>query len=244
MERGSGMVEYPSVAQLPRILREEGIGKEAIERAFGKGLKPNNGTQVRKGYMAIGNTTASEYVGPEKALFGKIHITGPGVDTFKTFTEFHRIAASLGIDPQLVTKAFGHVSKTAKMSEGESAGEPLVYGYVVPGKPPTFRRVKRARLGHASRHGFSPGVKKGSLALLDTRTPIPVWAVVEEEGAMRNASTNRVLSFSSVMDKAKKLGIPLTAVLQAFGHLIKRHERSELLSEIHRTPWIHGKNAG
>jgi hypothetical protein len=43
VERGSGMVEFPSVAQLPRILREEGIATSAAEQAFGRGRLKANG---------------------------------------------------------------------------------------------------------------------------------------------------------------------------------------------------------
>lgn len=44
VERGSGMVEFPSLTQLPRILREEGISTSVAEQAFGRErLKANSG---------------------------------------------------------------------------------------------------------------------------------------------------------------------------------------------------------
>jgi hypothetical protein len=51
VERGSGMVEFPSTSQLPRILREEGIAASAAEQAFGRGkLKANGDPESRPTY--------------------------------------------------------------------------------------------------------------------------------------------------------------------------------------------------
>src|SRR5689334_9219925 len=71
VERGSGMVEFPSVSQLPRILREEGIAASAAEKAFGRGrgkLKANGEPEGKPTYgprrMKLG------HVGPHGIVLG------------------------------------------------------------------------------------------------------------------------------------------------------------------------------
>lgn len=228
------MVEFPSIAQLPRILREEGIPAKVAERAFGKLKRNGGGNVVRKGYLKIGETTAVEYLGPEEKLSGKIHITGPGVSLYKTVGEFGRIAERLGIPPAAVIEAFGHLTQGAPMSEEEDARS-LVFGQ------------KRAKLGHVTSAdggpitGFAHGVRQGSLLLVDTRTNAPIWGAFDAgDGRLRSYTSNRSLTLKSVFDKSKTLRIPTRAVVTAFGYLMERGERSRLLSELSGTQWRRG----
>ena len=67
VERGSGMVEFPSIAQLPRILREEGISTSAAEQAFGRGRMTANGKDPipkfgSSGRVKIGHVGGAGYV--------------------------------------------------------------------------------------------------------------------------------------------------------------------------------------
>lgn len=222
VERGSGMVEFPSVAQLPRILREEGIPTSAAEQAFGRGRLKSNGNVVRQGYMKIGDTEASEYAGPEKRLAGKIHISGPNVDTYKSPAEFARLAEKLGIDTESVLAAFGHMIHSARLSESGPTGE-ITYG------------GRNTKLGHISAQGtFVPGTRKGSLVLVETKTGKPVWGVIEETpGTIRNLVTNRVVSLDGIFTKAKSLKIPPQAVYDAFGHLMNAEDRKALIATFH-----------
>jgi hypothetical protein len=223
VERGSGMVEFPSLAQLPRILREEGISTSAAEQAFGHGrrLKANGGTAVRHGYLKVGDTEAVEYAGPEKRLAGKIHITAPGTDVYKTPAEFARLAEKLGIDTDSVFQAFRHLIQSAKLSEATDEGA-LTYG------------LRRMKLGHLGPRGITLGTKAGSLVLFDSRAGTPVWGAVEEPPkTIRNISTNRVLSLDSVFAKAKSLKIPPQAVYDAFGHLMTIADKKALLATFH-----------
>jgi hypothetical protein len=224
VERGSGMVEFPSVAQLPRILREEGIASSAAEKAFGRGrLRANGGggVVVRQGYLKVGDTEASEYVGSEKRLAGKIHITGPGIDTYKSPAEFARIAEKLGVDTNDVLQAFRHLIQTAKLSEATDEGK-LTFA------------LRRMKLAHIGPQGIAPGTKRGSLVLFDTRTGTPVWGVIEEPpGTLRNMATNRSLTLDSVFTKAKELKIPAQAVYDAFGHLMSAVDKKMLLATFH-----------
>lgn len=222
VERGSGMVEFPSVAQLPRILREEGIPTSAIEQAFGRGrLKANGANVVRRGYLKIGDTEASEYAGPEKRLAGKVHISGPGLDVYKSPTEFARLAEKLDVDTESVLAAFGHMIHGARLSEGGEA-KSLTYG------------GRSTKLGHVGPQGFVAGTRKGSLVLIETKTGKPVWGVIEEPPkTIRNISTNRVMSLEGVFTKAKTLKIPPQAVYDAFGHLMTMADKKALLATFH-----------
>lgn len=224
VERGSGMVEFPSIAQLPRILREEGIAPSAAEKAFGRGrLRANGGAVVRQGYLKIGDTEASEYVGSERRLAGKIHITGPGVDTYKSPAEFARLAEKLGVDTNDVLQAFRHLIKGAKLSEATDEGA-LTFA------------LRRMKLAHVGPQGIMPGTKRGSLVLFDTRSGSPVWGVIEEPpNTLRNMATNRVLSLDGVFSKAKELKIPAQAVYDAFGHLMTAADKRTLLATFHGT---------
>lgn len=222
VERGSGMVEFPSVAQLPRILREEGIAGSAAEQAFGRGrLKANGAGVVRQGYLKIGDTEASEYAGSEKKLAGKIHISGPGIDVFKTPAEFARLAEKLGIDTESVLAAFGHMIQGARLSEGGEA-RALTYG------------GRSTKLGHLGPQGFVAGTRKGSLVLIEAKSGKAVWGVVEDPPkTIRNLATNRVMSLEGVFSKAKALKIPPQAVYDAFGHLMNAADRKALIASFH-----------
>lgn len=222
VERGSGMVEFPSVAQLPRILREEGIATSAAEQAFGRGrLKANGANVVQQGYLKIGDTEASEYAGPEKKLAGKIHISGPGIDVYKSPAEFARLAEKLGIDTGSVLVAFGHMIQGARLSEGGEA-RALTYG------------GRSTKLGHVSPHGFVAGTHKGSLVLIEVKSGKAVWGVVEDPPkTIRNLATNRIMSLEGVFSKAKALKIPPQAVYDAFGHLMGAEDRKRLIATFH-----------
>lgn len=216
------MVEFPSIAQLPRILREEGIATSAIEQAFGRGrMKANGSGIIRPGYLKIGGTEASEYAGPEKKLVGKIHISGHGVDVYKSPAEFARLAEKFGIDTESVLAAFGHMIHGARLSEGGEA-KSLTYG------------GRSTKLGHVGPHGFVAGTRKGSLVLIETKTGKAVWGVIEEPPkTIRNVSTNRVMSLDGVFAKAKTLKIPPQAVYDAFGHLMTMADKKALLATFH-----------
>lgn len=223
VERGSGMVEFPSIAQLPRILREEGISASATEQAFGRGgrLKANGAAVVRQGYLKIGDTEASEYAGPEKKLAGKIHISGPGIDVYKSPAEFARLAEKLGIDTGSVLVAFGHMIQGARLSEGGEA-RALTYG------------GRSTKLGHLGPQGFVAGTHKGSLVLIEVKSGKAVWGVVEDPPkTIRNLATNRVMSLEGVFSKAKALKIPPQAVYDAFGHLMSAENRKALIATFH-----------
>lgn len=222
VHRGSGMVEFPSVAQLPRILREEGIPSGAAAKAFGRGkLRANSAPVIRHGYLKIGDTEASEYAGAERRLAGKIHISAPGIDTYKSPAEFVRLAEKLGIDTDTVFQAFRHLIQSAKLSEATDEGK-LTFA------------LRRMKLGHVGPHGVGLGTKRGSLLLIDTRGGRKVtWGVIEDDGALRSMMTNRVLSLDSVFQKAKELKIPPQAVYDAFGHLMTAEDRKVLLATFH-----------
>lgn len=223
VERGSGMIEFPSLSQLPRILREEGIATSAAEQAFGKGkgLRANGSAVVRHGYLKIGDTEASEYAGAEKRLAGKIHITGPGIDTYKSPAEFARLAEKLGIETDDVFQAFRHLIQSAKLSEATDEGA-LTFG------------LRRMKLGHVGPRGIALGTKAGSLVLFDSRSGTPVWGAVEgPPETIRNMLTNRTLSLDSVFAKAKALKIPPQAVYDAFGHLMSMADKKALLATFH-----------
>lgn len=222
VERDSGMVEFPSLAQLARILREEGIPASAGEKAFGKTIKRNGERVVRQGYLSIGDTEAAEYAGPEKKLAGKIHITAPGTDVYKTAHEFSRLAEKLGIESEDVLKAFGHLIRHGRLSEETEPTKALVYG------------MRRTKLGHIGPRGFAAGTSRGSLVLLDTKTGTPLWGAVEEPpNTIRNAMTNRAMSLDGVFSKAKALKIPPQAVYDAFGHLMTAADRKALIASFH-----------
>lgn len=217
------MVEFPSLTQLPRILREEGIAPSAAEQAFGKGerMRANGGAIVRHGYLRIGDTEAVEYAGPEKRLAGKIHITGPGTDVYKTPSEFARLAEKLGVDTDSVFQAFRHLIQSAKLSEATDDGA-LTYG------------LRRMKLGHIGPRGIALGTRAGSLVLFDSRSGTPVWGAIEEPPkTIRNITTNRVLTLDSVFAKAKALKIPPQAVYDAFGHLMTAADRKALIATFH-----------
>lgn len=222
VERGSGMVEFPSVAQLPRILREEGIAPSAAEKAFGRGrLRANGGVMVRRGYLKIGDTEAAEYIGSERRLVGKIHVVAPGIDTYKTPAEFSRLAEKLGIDTGAVLQAFRHLIQGAKLSEATDEGA-LTFA------------LRRMKLGHVGAKGIMPGTKAGSLVLYDSRNGTPVWGVIEEPpGTLRNMSTNRALTLDGIFSKAKELKIPAQAVYDAFGHLMSAADKKLLVATFH-----------
>jgi hypothetical protein len=223
VERGSGMVEFPSVTQLPRILREEGIAASAAEQAFGRGrLRANGADVVRQGYLKIGDTEASEYAGPEKALAGKIHIKAPGIDVYKSPAEFARLAEKIGISTDSVFQAFRHLIQSAKLSEATDEGKL------------TFQ-LRRMKLGHIGPQGATLGTRRGSLLLIDTRGGRKVvWGAVEDPPkTIRGFTTNRVLSLDSVFAKAKSLKIPPQAVYDAFGHLMNAEDRKALIATFH-----------
>jgi len=220
------MTEFPSLSQLTRILREEGIPSSAGEQAFGKSRVKSNGggDVVEVGYLKIGNTEATEYAGPEAKLAGKIHISGPNVDVFKTYPEFQKIAEKLGIDTSDVLSAFGHMIRKSKLG-AEIAPKAAVYG------------SKYIKIGHVGTRGLARGTKKGSLVLLDSRDPSKaIWGVIEEiPGTIRNIATNRVVSLAGVFEKAKSLKIPAQAVYDAFGHLMSAKDKKELLAGFHQS---------
>lgn len=224
VERGSGMVEFPSVKQLGRLLREEGIPSSAAEQAFGSGrMRANGGDEVvREGYLRIGDTEASEYAGPEKKLAGKIHVSGPNVDAFKTPQEFARLAEKIGISSEAVLAAFGHLIQRAKISEAGPA-RAITYG------------GRNTRLGHVTAKGtLAAGTAKGSLVLIEKKTNSPVWGVIEEPpGTLRNLTTNRTISLDGVFTKAKALKIPPQAVYDAFGHMMSAADRKALVATFH-----------
>jgi hypothetical protein len=223
VERGSGMVEFPSLKQLPRILREEGIPSSAADRAFGHDrLRANGDEVVRHGYLRVGDTEASEYAGPEKKLAGKIHVSSPDVDTYKSPQEFARLAEKIGISSESVLAAFGHLLHGARLSEAGQTKE-ITYG------------GRSTKLGHVTRKGtLAAGTRKGSLVLIEKKTARPVWGVIEEPlGTLRNMSTNRTVSLDGVFAKAKTLKIPPQAVYDAFGHLMNAEDRKRLIATFH-----------
>jgi len=221
------MTEFPSLSQLPRILREEGISASAGEQAFGRaGVKRNSGAApiIEKGYLKIGSTEAAEYAGPEDKLAGKIHISGPNIDVFKTVAEFQKIAQKLGIDARDVLLAFGHMVRKSKLGGEIGDAAPLTYG------------LKHVKIGHVGTRGLARGTKKGSLVLLDARDPSKaIWGVIEETPkVIRNIATNRVISLDGVFTKAKSLKIPAQAVYDAFGHLMTAADKKALLAGFHQ----------
>jgi len=226
--RGSGMTEFPSLTQLSRILREEGIAASAGEQAFGRGrLKANGGEDiVREGYMKIGDTEAEEYAGPEPKLVGKIHVSGPGIEVFKTYPEFQKLAEKFGIKTEDVLLAFGHLIRKAKLGGETGAVAARLY---------TQKHIKIGHLAHGGAK-IARGTKKGSLVLIDSRDPSKaVWGVIEDPPkTIRNVHTNRVMSLEGVFTKAKALKIPPQAVYDAFGHLLTAAAKKELLKSFHQ----------
>lgn len=217
------MVEFPSVSQLGRILREEGIPSSAAEQAFGSArLRANSSEVVRHGYLRVGDTEASEYAGPEKKLAGKIHVSGPNVDAYKTPQEFARLAERFGISSEAVLAAFGHMIHGAKLSEAGPVRE-ITYG------------GRNTRLGHVTAKGtLAAGTKRGSLVLVEKKTSKPLWGVIEEPpGTLRNMTTNRAVSLDGVFTKAKALKIPPQAIYDAFGHLMSAADRKALIATFH-----------
>jgi hypothetical protein len=226
VERGSGMIEFPSVSQLTRILREEGIATSAAEQAFGSKRMQANGGEIvtRTGYLRAGDTEASEYAGPEKKLVGKIHISGPDIDTYKSPQEFARLAERLGISSEAVLAAFGHIIHGAKLSEASPSRE-ITYG------------GRNTRLGYVTQKGtIAAGTGRGSLVLVEKKTSRPIWGVIEEPpGTLRNMATNRTVSLDGVFARAKVLKIPPQAVYDAFGHMMNAADRKALIATFHGT---------
>lgn len=140
VERGSGFVEFPSVTQLPRILREEGIPTSAAEQAFGSGrLKANGkelgpkygtGRRVKIGHFNFNGTISPgtrkgslvlmiEQKGKAPAVVWGVVEEPPGVirniisNRETTLKSVITKAASLGMPMQSIHDAFRHLmSKT------------------------------------------------------------------------------------------------------------------------------------
>jgi len=247
-------MEFPSVAQLPRILREEGISPSAAEQAFGSKLRSTKRMRrnpadetVRVGFISRGDIEATEYTGPETNHHGQIYLVGPGSARYLTFSELGQInSAAKLFSPEGLLKAFGHMAKVEALAPKKKVGERPA-SFRVPGKA---KKRKRYKLGHvvfrlAEGGGVMvgvPGVKKHSLVLIDATSGNKIeWGAAVLSGQLKNVKTNREISLTSIFDQAAKLGIHANAVLTAFGDLIPRNERSELLARISGTEWKRGK---
>jgi hypothetical protein len=139
---------------------------------------------------------------------------------FPNLTQLARILREEGIPASAAAQAFGAVRRNP---DDATDAPKSAYG------------PRRMKLAHFTGAGWTPGVRRGSLALLDKRakSTVIVWGVVETDEGLKNAKTNRKLMIGSVLKTAAGYKIPTQAVYEAFGHLLNKKERHDLLASLH-----------
>lgn len=199
-----------------------------------------HGRIFKKGFRA------QEYKGREPEFRGRIVVersgTG-GLVEFPDFEQFIDIAYEERIPEAAVDRAFGHM-----LHRNES--KPPTAPEAMPGAEPFYGQSRRIKLGHyvasdraaGIKGGVRPGIRKGDLVLYEELpggrklVHFLLEEIPEEEknaGKLRNKE-GRVLTISSALNKGRKLGIPMQALLQAFGHLLPRTDLRELSKAIRR----------
>lgn len=228
VKRGGGFVEYPSPTQIARIAREEGISADQVRSAFGHmsgSLKKNAKHIVRKGELAKGGLEAVESTSSEPYLAGRILVDrGAGMGEAMTFSQLARIAPEFGITAAEMDRAFGHMRGVDPMKH-----EPLI------SRPRAYGSARRIKLGHVGADGvIRGGVQRGQLILFDGLTNEIIWGLEDMPDSkttrkIRNIKTSRAVTFENAMENAEKHGVPVHALVQAFGHHLDAERRREIL---------------
>lgn len=227
---GAGFVEYPSPSQIARIAREEGISADQVRMAFGHmrgggSLRKNAKHVVRKGELAKGGLEAVESTSSEPYLAGRILVDrGAGMAEAMTFSQLARVAPEFGITAAEMDRAFGHMRGVDPVKH-----EPLI------SRPRMYGSARRIKLGHIGADGvIRGGVQRGQLILFDGLTNEIIWGLEDMPDSkttrkIRNIKTSRAVTFETAMENAEKHGVPVHALVQAFGHHLDAERRREIL---------------
>jgi hypothetical protein len=190
---------------------------------------------IRRGLISRSGFKAVEYKGSESAFKGRIQVTRSGTGgliEYPDFKQFVLIAREEHIAMPAVETAFGHMSRLRRNSGSERPES-------MPGALPYYGQTRRLKLGHYSPRGQPvPGLTRGQLVLYDGPTKSTLFGLAEQtEGkyiGKLQTHEGRSITLSSGFQRARKLNIPLQALLQAFGHMIDPAERIRLMKTVHR----------
>jgi len=260
LDRGAGVLEFPNPEQFQRIAREEGVPPEQVERAFGhlmpkKKLKRNTRRRriVRRDLLAADRTlkgdhidfTASTYnVEPadvERLGFRQGVLLDIGGKVSFLSAEDAMRRSYRWFSKADFKKAFGHL-----MGGG-------LLGARSPGaKIPTTYGPRTMRLGHWSSveldssdrprgtgTPMSDRIVEGQLILFHKPKGQVVWQAFYDPSAdpdkpilVKYGARTQALPWGKAFSSAMRdRNIPALAFIEAFGFLLRKKERSELIAE-------------
>lgn len=254
------MVEFPSAAQIVRILREEGIPSSAAEQAFGhmgggrrrtskkpkrNGAPKTSVISAREGVLQLMVTDETGrsrrlqfavYAGPDTRLRGGLVATEMDRGHSESFIRPQDIETTMdvfGVPPN-VTKQVFRGALTGKI-QAPLASALTVYG------------GRNTAIGHMGAIGgmVAPvgGIVPGSLVVFvkptkqvvvnfetnlseDTKAEKPIrWG---KEWLGNEAPGGRAATWDEAYKKSQEFGIPESAFMRAFGHMISGRRRRQM----------------